>query len=169
MPAAGIALGSNIEPRLQYLRDACTWLCTLHEGDEPPLSSSIFETEPIDCPPGSPWFLNAVMEIESSQSPSDLLSRMLAYERSCGRTRSNELNSSRGIDLDLLYFADTAIESEHLILPHPRVMDRLFVLLPLEQIRPLLILPGFTQNVSELARKADFAKVSDTKKLLYAH
>lgn len=166
MPAAGIALGSNIEPRLQYLRDAYTWLCTLHEGDQPPLASSIFETEPVDCPPESAWFLNAVMEIQSSLSPHNLLDCLLAYERSCGRVRSNEQNSSRVIDLDLLYFADAVVESRDLVLPHPRLGDRLFVLLPLAQIRPLLTLPGYVQNISELAQEAKVAKITDTNSRL---
>lgn len=169
MPAAGIALGSNIEPRLQYLRDAYTWLCTLHEGDQPPLASSIFETEPVDCPPDSAWFLNAVMEIQSSLPPHDLLNHLLAYERSCGRMRSNEQNSSRVIDLDLLYFANVVVASRDLALPHPRLADRLFVLLPLAQICPLLILPGYAQNVSELAREAKAAKILNTGNILSLH
>ncbi len=114
------------------------------------LVSSLFETEPVNCPPGSSPFLNAVMEIECNREPHEILSYCQSIEKKLGRPDSHPKNAPRSIDLDILYLGDLINDSPDLILPHPQLHLRLFVLDPLCEIRPDLILPTQSKTVSEL-------------------
>ncbi len=147
----GIALGSNIEPRLLHLHTARRRLFELHSGGKPVLCSKVYETSPVDCPEGSAPFLNAVLEIDTECTPQELLVRLQEIEQSMGRPSAHEKNSPRTIDLDMLYCGDMALSDESLTLPHPRIKERHFVLQPLADIRPNLILPKFTKSVKVLA------------------
>ena len=140
----GIALGSNIEPRLTYLQAARRQIDLLHAGPQPVLCSKVYETSPVGCPPGSPLFLNAVLELCIREEPQELLRKLQAIEQSLGRRPSATRNSPRVIDIDLLYCDDVVISTPNLTLPHPRIAQRLFVLRPLADIRPKLILPTFS-------------------------
>ena len=125
------------------------------------LASRVYETEPIDCEPDAGKFLNAVLEIEYDGDPTELLQKMIGIEESLGRKRDHARNVSRKIDIDLLYADDLNVANEQLRLPHPRLHQRKFVLQPLADIRPDLILPGQTESVSELlAQIKDSTKVS---------
>jgi 2-amino-4-hydroxy-6-hydroxymethyldihydropteridine diphosphokinase len=146
----GLALGSNLGDRLVHLRAARDFLAALHEGDQAPLVSSVYETDPVDCPPGSPSFLNAVLEIMTSLDPEELLVRAGAFERRLGRAAMRERNSPRPVDIDLLYAGDRCIGTARLVLPHPRLTQRRFVLQPLAEFRPDLVLPGQSQRVADL-------------------
>src|SRR6202043_31664 len=110
----------------------------------PVLSSPIYETEPVDCEPGAERFLNAILEIEYDGDPSELLEQLVRVEESLGRERDHARNVSRKIDIDLLFADDLSVENERLQLPHPRMHLRKFVLQPLADIRPDLLLPGQT-------------------------
>ena len=150
MPRVGIALGSNLGDRpanLQAARDCLREIATL---GEPFLQASTYQTEPLFCPPGSPLFHNSVVEIEFDGDALELLELTQSIERKLGRTASPERNAPRIIDLDLLYFGDEIIDTEALVLPHPRIGERRFVLQPLAEIRPGLILPGQTLSVAGL-------------------
>ena len=116
----------------------------------PVLASAIYETDPVGCEPGAPKFLNAVIEFDYAGSPQELLSQLGMVERSLGRPAQHKKNSSRPIDLDLLYFGPTEIEMPGLRLPHPRMTARQFVLRPLADIRPDLILPKQTEPIRAL-------------------
>jgi 2-amino-4-hydroxy-6-hydroxymethyldihydropteridine diphosphokinase len=146
----GIALGSNIEPRLAYLQAARRRIDLLHSGPQPVLCSKVYETSPVRCPPGSPLFLNAVLEFFIREEPEELLQRLQSIEQALGRRPSATRNSPRVIDIDLLYCENLVISTPRLTLPHPRIAERLFVLRPLADIRPKLILPTFSRNVEEL-------------------
>jgi len=150
---AGIALGSNIEPRLLNLQAAHRGLLELHRGPEPVLCSKVYETSPVQCPDGSPLFLNSVIEITTDLPPREMLARLQTLESTLGRPPHREQNSPRTIDLDLIYCGDLTLSDPDLILPHPRLAGRKFVLQPLADIRPELILPDFTENVDELLRR----------------
>jgi len=152
---AGIALGSNIEPRLEHLQSARQRLLELHEGADPALESKVYETAPVDCPPGSGAFLNAVMEVETPLSPAGLLRRLQDIERAMGRPRQHTKNSPRPIDLDVLYCDNFAYSDGTLEIPHPRLTERQFVLRPLVDIRPELVLPNFTQTTEQLLRNCE--------------
>ena len=147
---AGIALGANVGDRLASLRAARACIEALEQTQPPLLASGIYETEPVDCEPGAPRFLNAVIEIGFSGEPAQLLAQLRAIERQLGRPSVHPRNVSRTIDLDLLYFGDAIIETSELQLPHPRLHERAFVLQPLADIRPELVLPKRDEPVREL-------------------
>jgi 2-amino-4-hydroxy-6-hydroxymethyldihydropteridine diphosphokinase len=132
------------------LRAARKAIGHLAKVDPPILSSAIYETDPVDCEPGAEKFLNAVLEFDYDGEPAELLSKLHRIEESFGRVRNHEQNRSRTIDLDLLYFGDREIDNEGLRLPHPRMHLRRFVLAPLADIQPELILPGQSKTVREL-------------------
>jgi 2-amino-4-hydroxy-6-hydroxymethyldihydropteridine diphosphokinase len=114
------------------------------------LSSAVYETEPVGCEPGAGKFLNAVVEFEYEGDPARLLEQLIEIEEALGRERDHPQNVSRTIDIDLLYCGDQRINGERLQLPHPRLHLRTFVLQPLADIRPDLLLPGEKKTVSDL-------------------
>ena len=146
----GIALGSNIGARLANFQAARKAIVVLVGVSGPILSSSIYETEPVDCEPGAAKFFNAVLEIGYEGDPRNLLMELKKIERSLGRPANHSCNVSRQIDIDLLYAGDRKIENEHVHVPHPRMHLRRFVLEPLAEIRPDLLLPNQTQTVAQL-------------------
>lgn len=148
--SVGIALGSNLGDRLANLRAGRAAVERWHHGSQPVAVSSVYETEPVDCPPGSSPFLNAVMEIETRIRPADLLGRLRGTEIDLGRPSGAARNAPRPLDLDILYADDLRIETPELTTPHPRMKTRRFVLQPLSEIRPDLVLPGEKHSVASL-------------------
>ena len=137
MVRVGIALGSNLGDRLANLREALRRLLLLPEINGPVLEAPVFETDPVDCPPDSPAFLNSVVELSCScRDPLHLLAGTRAIELAMGRNHQAPRNAPRVIDLDLLYFADAVLDHPDLTLPHPRLHLRSFVLAPLAAIHP---------------------------------
>ena len=145
---AGIALGSNLGDRNALLQKAIGHLREIHESGEF-LVSALHETEPVDCPPGSPSFLNGVVELETTLTPLQLLHRLQSLELQSGRPELHSRNSPRTLDLDLLYCDGMAQHTPELELPHPSIRERPFVLIPLAEIRPELRLPGWDMTCSE--------------------
>jgi 2-amino-4-hydroxy-6-hydroxymethyldihydropteridine diphosphokinase len=146
----GIALGSNLGDRSINLLAARNKIVGLAGIQPPILFSSIYETEPVDCEPDANKFFNAVLEFDYAGDPQSLLRNLKAIENSLGRPGDHARNISRSIDIDLLYAADIKIDDERLHLPHPRMHLRRFVLAPLAEIRPDLILPNQTKAVAQL-------------------
>jgi len=145
-----VAFGSNLGDRLANLRAARERIVDLAGAQPPVLSSAIYETEPVGCEPGAAKFLNAVLEFDYEGDPASLLEQFIRIEQALGRKRDHPKNVSRTIDIDLLYYGDRKIQDERLQLPHPRMHLREFVLRPLVDIRPGLVLPGQTKTVREL-------------------
>ncbi len=145
-----VALGSNLGDRLENLRAARRQITELHRVQPPILSSGIYETEPVDCEAGALKFLNAVVEFDYEGNPVQLLEQLVRIEESLGRKRDHRKNVSRTIDIDLLYCGDRQIDNKRLQLPHPRMHLRKFVLQPLADIRPELIVPGQTKAIGQL-------------------
>jgi 2-amino-4-hydroxy-6-hydroxymethyldihydropteridine diphosphokinase len=150
MPRAGIALGSNLGDRLGHLRAAIARLREIAASDGVFLTAPVYQTEPRLCPPGSPDFLNTVVEFSFGGSPLDLLVETRAIEKALGRALAGERNAPRIIDLDVLYLGGEISATHELELPHPRIGERRFVLQPLADIRPDLVLPGQTMNIAEM-------------------
>ena len=150
-----VALGSNLDDRLGNLRAARKAIFSLANVKPPILCSAIYETEPIDCEPGAGRFLNAVVEFQYEGAPARLLEQLIQMEETLGRRRDHPKNVSRTIDMDLLYCGDQQIENRRLQLPHPRMQLRKFVLQPLADIRPNLILPGQTKSFRELLAEVE--------------
>ena len=150
MARVGIALGSNLGDREAHMHAAVAALRELSLPGEPVLLAPFYETAPCFCPPGSPAFLNTVVEIARDGDAPGFLELLLTIEASLGRVRGNIRNAPRVIDMDLLYMGDQMLESDTITLPHPRIFERRFVLQPLADIRPGLVLPGQTQSVREM-------------------
>jgi len=146
----GIALGSNLGDRLAHLRQGRDLLLSLHEGPAPAIVSPVYETEPVDCPPGSAPFLNAVVEICTSLDPDLLLLQLVRLESEVGRPADRGRNTPRPLDLDILYAGGLARHTPFLTLPHPRMAARRFVLQPLADVRPDFILPGDHRRITQL-------------------
>jgi len=145
---AGIALGSNLGDKSALLNLAVEHLKQIHESGDF-LLSGFHETEPVDCAPNTPSFLNAVAEIGTSLTPLELLRRLQQEEIHSGRPANHARNASRTLDLDILYCDEMTLHHPDLELPHPRMTTRLFVMAPLSEIRPDLVLPGWEATCSE--------------------
>ena len=145
-----VALGANLGDSKATIVQAARELQTF--SDAPLLRSSLWETSPVDCPPGTPAFINAVIGLlpRVTETPETLLPRLQFMERAFGRQPKKILNESRPLDLDLIMFQNQVRSTQQLTLPHPRAHLRRFVLQPLNQIAPELILPGQSKTVNEL-------------------
>ena len=150
-----IALGSNLGDRLENLQAARRQILQLNEVHPPILSSGIYETEPVDCEREASKFLNAVVEFDYDGDPGQLLEQAARIEESLGRKHNHQKNVSRTIDIDLLYCGDRQIDNERLQLPHPRMHLRKFVLQPLTDIQPDLILPNQRKTIRQLLAASD--------------
>ena len=140
---------------------------------EPILKSSLWQTAPVNCPPDSPKFVNAVVGLipKENETPESLLKKLRELEKEFGRAPKMVLNEPRPLDLDLIAFGNEIRpaapkrseggNSPELILPHPRAHLRKFVLQPLSEIAPQLILPNQTKTVSQL-----LAEISSEKSVI---
>ncbi|MDA5561893.1 2-amino-4-hydroxy-6-hydroxymethyldihydropteridine diphosphokinase [Exiguobacterium sp. MMG028] len=135
-----IALGANIGERAAQLSDAIDEMGKM--GVMVTKQSSVYETAPVGYI-DQPSFYNMVVEVETHQSVTDLLDTLQQIERQLGRERLFK-NGPRTIDLDILYYNGEDIQSEHLTVPHPRMQERAFVLAPLAEIAPELVVRGRT-------------------------
>lgn len=146
---AFVALGSNLGDSVRIIRNAMDRLQQF--SDAPLLKSSLWQTSPVDCPPGSPPFVNAVVGFapRAGETPESLLAKLQALEKEFGRQPKQILNEPRPLDLDLISFGNQTRNTPSLTLPHPRAHLRRFVLQPLSEIAPDLVLRGWTHTVSE--------------------
>jgi 2-amino-4-hydroxy-6-hydroxymethyldihydropteridine diphosphokinase len=113
------------------------------------LKSAIYETEPWGFE-SSDLFWNQALEISTSLSPDEVLSQTQLIEQELGRIRKDSQYSSRVIDIDILFYGDQIIKQANLIIPHPRIQERKFALLPLCEIVPDLIHPAFQKSIRQL-------------------
>jgi 2-amino-4-hydroxy-6-hydroxymethyldihydropteridine diphosphokinase len=115
-------------------------------------ASSLWRTSPVDCPPGSAPFLNAAVRFDpiADLTAETLLNELKSLEKVFGRGRKIVRNAPRELDLDLLVFNNERRDTAHFVLPHPRAVDRLFVLAPLAQVAPDLVWPGTQTTVAQL-------------------
>jgi 2-amino-4-hydroxy-6-hydroxymethyldihydropteridine diphosphokinase len=145
-----VALGSNVGDSKTILREAMKELETLSVDHL--LKSSLWQTTPVDCPPGSPPFLNAAIGLNplAGETPETLLAKLQALEGEFGRQPKKVLNEPRPLDLDIIAFGREVRNLPGLVIPHPRAHQRRFVLQPLSEIAPNLVLPGQSQTVSQL-------------------
>ena len=153
-----IGFGSNLGDRLGDCRAALNALGGL-PNTQITTVSSIYETEPV-CAQG-PWFLNGVVELSTALDPEELLESCQEIEARLGRTQhltpDSSIASPRTIDLDLLLYGEAVFNTPTLKIPHPRMHERAFVLIPLAEIAPKGWHPVLQKNISEL-----LAQLKDT-------
>ena len=145
-----VALGSNMGDALWNVLQAMDQLERFSQ--EPLLKSSLWQTSPVDCPPSSASFVNAVVGLvpQPGETPESLLAKLQGLEKEFGRKPKKVLNEPRTLDLDLIAFGGETRSTKALTLPHPRAHERRFVLQPLSEVAPDLILPGQTKTVAQL-------------------
>jgi 2-amino-4-hydroxy-6-hydroxymethyldihydropteridine diphosphokinase len=166
MMLAIVALGSNLGDSAEVLHDAMA--CLQDFSDEPVLKSSLWETTPVDCPPGSPKFVNAVLALvpRKDETPESLLKKLHGVEKEFGRAPKKIPNEPRPLDLDLIAFGNEVRNSPELTLPHPRACLRRFVLQPLSEIAPDLVLPGQTNSVVELLADLPADQMEEVRQIM---
>ena len=142
----GFSLGSNLGDRLVTLESVCDYLSDVFGALR---LSQVYETEPLGCPEGSPAYLNACVEVETDMSAPEILRICQQIEQELGRTRSGIYGEARTCDIDILYCGGEIHTSPELTLPHPRLLQRAFVLQPLCDIDPLLVLPGSNRTIQQ--------------------
>ncbi len=147
---AFVALGSNLGNAPENILKALRQLQQFSE--QPLLQSSMWRTAPVDCPPGSPTFVNAAAGLapREGETPESLLAKLQVMEKKFGRQPKKVLNEPRILDLDLITFGNERRATQTLTLPHPRAHLRRFVLQPLSEIAPELVLLGQSETVSQL-------------------
>lgn len=156
---AFLSIGSNIGDRLENCKKAIARLAG-YEGIEIIKKSSFYETEPwgeIE----QAWFFNCVIEIKTELVVKDLLFLLLNIEKEFGRNRA-EKGGPRVLDIDILFFDKEIIQSEDMVIPHPFLHQRRFVLMPLSEIAPDFIHPVLKKNVADLLKETD-----DNKKVIH--
>lgn len=140
-----LSLGSNVGDRAENLNTAIE---KLGELGSVVAVSSFYETEPVDTSP-QPWFLNCAVKFDTEKMPRQLIAAILNLEQSMGRQRRQQ-KAPRIIDIDILLFGSSVIELPSLIIPHPRLHERRFVLEPLAEIAPDARHPVFKRTIREL-------------------
>ena len=141
-----VALGSNVGDRAAMIERAIAAMNSA--GIRLLRQSSFYVTEPVDAP-GQAWFVNAVVEAETSLLPLQLMHTLLRIERELGRRRIAP-HGPRSIDLDIIFYGAAVIRSPELAVPHPRLPERRFVLVPLAQIAPEFRHPALHKSVAQL-------------------
>lgn len=146
MNKAYIGLGSNISPRLSYLNEAVTALQAV-EQISITNQSAIYQTDPVGYEDQNK-FLNQVIEIETTLKPVELLEACQSVEEKLGRERTVRWGP-RTIDLDLLLYNEEIIELDQLLIPHPRMVQRAFVLVPLTELDSEIHIPTVNKTVKQ--------------------
>ena len=147
---AYLCLGSNMGNREDNLKKGLEYLSQRLRLTQ---QSSIYETEPVDNSQ-QPYFLNMVCQIKTMLKAEDLLVLAKAIERKQGRLPGRK-NAPRPIDIDILFYGDSIIDTKELTIPHPRLTQRAFVLVPMVEIAPALIHPVAKKTVTELLKELE--------------
>jgi len=153
-----LSLGSNLGDRMACLNKAAG-LITSFAGSIIKVSS-VYETEPWGCSHNNNVY-NMALELETSLKPMELLKRLQKIEKQCGRKSSDVRYAARTLDIDILFYDNEMIETDHLKIPHPLIHERRFVLFPMVEIAPLFVHPVLAKTISQL-----LANCGDEKKVV---
>jgi 2-amino-4-hydroxy-6-hydroxymethyldihydropteridine diphosphokinase len=149
-----IGFGSNVGDRVDFCDRAVTLLSLLPHSQVTGISL-LYEAEPVrdGASPGDGWFLNGVVQLETDVTPKSLLGVLREIERSLDRDQDNR-SGPRTIDLDILFYGERVIDDPDLTIPHPRLHQRRFVLMPLSELDPLLVHPVRRRSVNQMLAEA---------------
>jgi 2-amino-4-hydroxy-6-hydroxymethyldihydropteridine diphosphokinase len=153
-----LGLGSNIDDKETHITQALhliSQICTIKK------TSHLYLTEPIGNTKQE-WFLNCAVEVETKLHPEQLLSSFKSIERTLGRIKTKK-NGPRIIDIDILFYADQVVQTKNLVIPHPLLQERLFVLQPLMDLNPDFVHPLLKKSIQELYKN----NPGEKKVLLY--
>ena len=145
----GLSLGSNLGDRLGHLQAARDRLRALADPARPFLQAPVYQTAPVNCPPGSPDFLNTVVAFHFTGGANDLHTATRSIEVALGRPAGRTRNAPRPIDIDILLFGAGSVTGPGLTIPHPRIHSRRFVLQPFADLLPDFVLPGDSRSIAE--------------------
>ena len=167
MRVAYIGMGANLESKVGSPAETlAATVQRLQAVGRVVRRSSLYLTEPMGYT-DQPRFTNAVVALETSLSPAALLHELMAIEQEFGRNRSASfVNGPRTLDLDVLLLGDLNLHEAHLDIPHPRLTERGFVLVPLAEIGPEVRVPGHEANVAELLERLRARKPSDVRSVV---
>ncbi|MGA7624611.1 MAG: 2-amino-4-hydroxy-6-hydroxymethyldihydropteridine diphosphokinase [Candidatus Acidiferrales bacterium] len=141
-----LSLGSNLGDRAQNIARSIEALAA--RGIRLMKQSSLYETEPVELR-AQEWFLNSVIEVETNKTPQELMHQVLEIERGMGRIRTAP-KGPRIIDMDILLYGLRTVREPNLEIPHPRMADRRFVLVPFAEIAPDAVHPTYKKTIAEL-------------------
>lgn len=158
-----IGLGTNLGDKKNNLEQAITLMkqkCKILK------QSKLYETEPVGYK-DQDWFLNCVVEIETELDPLELFDFLQSIEKEMKRIKTVK-DGPRVIDLDILFYEDQVINHENLIIPHPRLHERLFVLIPMSDINPNFNHPTFGETIKELRDECNDQKIKTSQDQLHS-
>jgi 2-amino-4-hydroxy-6-hydroxymethyldihydropteridine diphosphokinase len=154
MPVVYLGLGSNIGKKEEHIKKALSLISKVYEVKR---MSPLYLTEPVGNKEQE-WFLNCVVELQTEVDPNKLLSSFKTIERKLGRTKG-EKNSPRIIDIDILFYGDQVVNTKSLMIPHPLLHERLFVLQPLMDLIPDFYHPVLKKTIRQLFTEQPWAEI----------
>jgi 2-amino-4-hydroxy-6-hydroxymethyldihydropteridine diphosphokinase len=154
MPIAYLSLGSNIGDKAAQITQALDRLAKVLKVKR---VSPYYLTEPVGLK-DQPWFVNCVVEVETEKDPEKLLLALRSIEKKMGKTKKNE-NGPRTIDIDILFYDDQVVNRKNLVIPHPRLHTRLFVLRPMMDLIPHFVHPVLHKTIQELYDEQPWSEI----------
>ena len=152
MPDVYLILGGNLGDRINNLQKATDYIS--RDIGEIVGRSSIYETEPWGFSHDSS-FINQILRVNTTLKPIQVLEKIIDIEKSCGRSSKSKEYTAREMDIDILFYNNKIINSDRLIIPHPQIHERMFVLVPMAELQPDFIHPVLQRPVSYLKEKCN--------------
>lgn len=154
MPIVYLSLGSNIGDKAAQIAQALDRLAKVFTVKR---VSPIYLTEPVGLK-DQDWFLNCVAEVETEKDPEKLLSSLQSIEKKMGKTKT-KVNGPRTIDIDILFYDEQIVNRKNLVIPHPKLHTRLFVLRPMMDLNPGFLHPALKKTIQELYAEQPWAEI----------
>lgn len=154
MPIVYLSLGSNKGDKEGQIKKAIILISNICDIKN---VSPLYLTEPVGYTEQE-WFVNCIVEVETETDPNKLLSSVKSIEKKLGRTKTMK-NGPRTIDIDIVFYGDQIVKTKDLVIPHPRLHERLFVLQPMMDLNPGFVHPVFQKTIRELYAQVPWAEM----------